>query len=243
MGSQMPGASQMGNQMPGANQMGSQMPGGGQIPGGNQMPGAPQMGSQMVGANRMGNQMSGMSQMPPGSAQMGNGQMGPGMTNPMGSQMPMNAPVGGSGDAVTQGLSEAATAGEAALKQVPFTPSQLHQLRAQIMAYKLLSRNQPVPENLRLAVEGKRALGAFGRAGGWFSLLAGIFGACQQVYTPSVSRSFLCSETLDMWNVLRWLDILELIPTYLIILTYLIKYFCYAYVRGWRPNIQNIRCM
>ncbi|XP_061175393.1 probable global transcription activator SNF2L2 [Saccostrea echinata] len=37
-----------------------------------------------------------------------------------------------------------------------FNPPQLAQLRAQIMAYKLLSRNQPIPENIRMAVEGKR---------------------------------------------------------------------------------------
>jgi len=37
-----------------------------------------------------------------------------------------------------------------------FVPSQLHQLRAQIMAYKLLARNQPLPEQLRVSVEGKR---------------------------------------------------------------------------------------
>lgn len=34
-------------------------------------------------------------------------------------------------------------------------PTQLQQLRAQIMAYKLLSRNQPIPEPLMMAVQGK----------------------------------------------------------------------------------------
>jgi hypothetical protein len=37
-----------------------------------------------------------------------------------------------------------------------FNSQQLSQLRAQIMAYKLLSRNQPIPDNIRMAVEGKR---------------------------------------------------------------------------------------
>ncbi|KAK6179113.1 hypothetical protein SNE40_011545 [Patella caerulea] len=46
-----------------------------------------------------------------------------------------------------------------------FANPQLHQLRAQIMAYKLISRNQPIPETLRLAVEGKRPLGPFPRTG------------------------------------------------------------------------------
>ncbi len=36
-----------------------------------------------------------------------------------------------------------------------FNPGQLQQLKAQIMAYKMLSRSQPLPENLRLAVQGK----------------------------------------------------------------------------------------
>ncbi|KAM9743321.1 putative global transcription activator SNF2L2 isoform 1-T1 [Menidia menidia] len=39
-----------------------------------------------------------------------------------------------------------------------FSPVQLQQLRAQILAYKILSRGQPLPENLQLAVQGKRSL-------------------------------------------------------------------------------------
>ncbi|XP_035698994.1 transcription activator BRG1-like isoform X1 [Branchiostoma floridae] len=38
----------------------------------------------------------------------------------------------------------------------PFNSSQIQQLRAQIMAYKLLARNQSLPESLSLAVQGKR---------------------------------------------------------------------------------------
>ncbi|RLW05270.1 hypothetical protein DV515_00005246 [Chloebia gouldiae] len=57
----------------------------------------------------------------------------------------------------------------------PFSPAQLHQLRAQILAYKMLARGQPLPENLQLAVQGKRTLpgiqqqqppGAFNRQSG-----------------------------------------------------------------------------
>uniref|UniRef100_A0A8D0G8C3 SWI/SNF related BAF chromatin remodeling complex subunit ATPase 2 n=1 Tax=Sphenodon punctatus TaxID=8508 RepID=A0A8D0G8C3_SPHPU len=40
----------------------------------------------------------------------------------------------------------------------PFSPFQLHQLRVQILAYKMLARGQPLPENLQLAVQGKRTL-------------------------------------------------------------------------------------
>ncbi|XP_025109979.1 probable global transcription activator SNF2L2 [Pomacea canaliculata] len=50
-------------------------------------------------------------------------------------------------------------------RQTAFSPVQLHQLRAQIMAYKLLSRTQPIPETLRLAVEGKRHMGPYPRPG------------------------------------------------------------------------------
>nr|XP_010777558.1 PREDICTED: uncharacterized protein LOC104952435 [Notothenia coriiceps] len=39
-----------------------------------------------------------------------------------------------------------------------FSPVQLQQLRAQILAYKILGRGQPLPENLQLAVQGKRTL-------------------------------------------------------------------------------------
>jgi hypothetical protein len=47
-------------------------------------------------------------------------------------------------------------------QQVPpviMTPTQMTQLRAQIMAYRFLSRNQPLPDQLRLAIEGKRPYG------------------------------------------------------------------------------------
>lgn len=41
-----------------------------------------------------------------------------------------------------------------------FSQVQLHQLRAQILAYKMLARGQPLSENLQLAVQGKRTLPA-----------------------------------------------------------------------------------
>lgn len=40
----------------------------------------------------------------------------------------------------------------------PFNQNQLHQLRAQIMAYKMLTRSQPLPEHLQMAVQGKRPM-------------------------------------------------------------------------------------
>ncbi|XP_073398702.1 probable global transcription activator SNF2L2 isoform X2 [Dendrobates tinctorius] len=41
-----------------------------------------------------------------------------------------------------------------------FSQVQLHQLRAQILAYKMLARGQPLSDNLQLAVQGKRTLPA-----------------------------------------------------------------------------------
>lgn len=41
-------------------------------------------------------------------------------------------------------------------QQMMFSQNQLQQLRAQIFAYKMLSRNQPLPDHIRLAAEGKR---------------------------------------------------------------------------------------
>lgn len=40
----------------------------------------------------------------------------------------------------------------------PFNQNQLHQLRAQIMAYKMLARGQPLPDHLQMAVQGKRPM-------------------------------------------------------------------------------------
>ncbi|XP_060082596.1 probable global transcription activator SNF2L2 isoform X1 [Ylistrum balloti] len=44
-----------------------------------------------------------------------------------------------------------------------FSTPQLTQLRGQIMAYKLLARNQSIPENVRMAIEGKRQFGSGSR--------------------------------------------------------------------------------
>lgn len=41
--------------------------------------------------------------------------------------------------------------------RTPFSAVQLSQLRAQIMAYKLIARNQNLPDHIRYAIEGKRS--------------------------------------------------------------------------------------
>lgn len=45
---------------------------------------------------------------------------------------------------------------QASRSLTPFNQNQLHQLRAQIMAYKMLARGQPLPDHLQMAVQGKR---------------------------------------------------------------------------------------
>jgi len=45
---------------------------------------------------------------------------------------------------------------------IAMTQMQMQQLRAQILAYRYLARNQPLPENIRLAAEGKRPFSAAG---------------------------------------------------------------------------------
>ncbi|CAN9512836.1 unnamed protein product [Ophioblennius macclurei] len=68
-----------------------------------------------------------------------------------GAMMSMD-PQGGMSAAIS-GMSQQGARGPSA-----FSPVQLQQLRAQILAYKILSRGQPLPENLQLAVQGKRSL-------------------------------------------------------------------------------------
>ena len=42
------------------------------------------------------------------------------------------------------------------MKSSFLSPTQVNQLRAQIMAYRLLARNQPLPQHIGLAAQGKR---------------------------------------------------------------------------------------
>ena len=56
-----------------------------------------------------------------------------------------------------------ASAGD--MSRGPFTQGQLQQLRAQIYAYKMLARNQAIPDQLRQAIEGKRGPNVYQRPG------------------------------------------------------------------------------
>ena len=48
---------------------------------------------------------------------------------------------------------------KAAAAQAAFQNQQLLQLRAQIMAYRILARNQPLPQQIAMAVQGKKPEG------------------------------------------------------------------------------------
>ena len=124
-----------------------------------------QMGSQMGGqmASQMGSQVGGHMSSGQMATQMG-GQMAGQMNGQMGSHAGQMGPqMGGqTGDS---------------LRSTTFSPTQLHQLRAQIMAYKLLSRSQPIPDSIKLAVEGKRPLG-YNRPGKAHSVVMYWFDPC-----------------------------------------------------------------
>lgn len=98
-----------------------------------------------------------------------------GYSSPLGSSEHVSSPVSASGPpsapllstslegADTQPLQQSrpgtqSTATSSPATPTPFNQSQLHQLRAQIMAYKMLARGQPLPEHLQMAVQGKRPM-------------------------------------------------------------------------------------
>ncbi|XP_051922830.1 probable global transcription activator SNF2L2 [Hippocampus zosterae] len=78
--------------------------------------------------------------------------MPPSQPGPM---MPMDPQGGGGGGGVMPNMSGMGQQGRG---PSAFSQAQLQQLRAQILAYKVLGRGQPLPENLQLAVQGKRSL-------------------------------------------------------------------------------------
>uniref|UniRef100_A0A1A7YC17 Nucleolin n=1 Tax=Iconisemion striatum TaxID=60296 RepID=A0A1A7YC17_9TELE len=80
-------------------------------------------------------------------------------SGPPGSSGPGPSPGPSLGSSVTSlgsGLDSGGPAGPGG--PTPFNQNQLHQLRAQIMAYKMLARGQPLPDHLQMAVQGKRPM-------------------------------------------------------------------------------------
>ena len=79
--------------------------------------------------------------------------------------MPMGHGDPGGGGMMGMGMSDMSSRSSSVMPGMPnaptrtlpknFSSTQLHQLRAQIMAYKLLARTQPLPEHIRLAIQGK----------------------------------------------------------------------------------------
>lgn len=69
-------------------------------------------------------------------------------------------------------------------KAHPFSSPQLLQLRAQIMAYKLLARSQPLPEHIRIAIQGKPSTAKAGAT----NMLGGS-GPAQPNQLPSMSQN------------------------------------------------------
>lgn len=67
---------------------------------------------------------------------------------------PTNAPQGGL--SVHQNVPPQQT-----ITKCQLTPNQLVQLRGQIMAYRMLARNQPLSQQIVLAVQGKATIGGF----------------------------------------------------------------------------------
>ena len=84
-------------------------------------------------------------QLAPASMPMGMGSAG---------GMP-SMPGAGMVDLPTRSSPAPAMMSPAPQKAHPFSSPQLLQLRAQIMAYKLLARSQPLPEHIRSAIQGK----------------------------------------------------------------------------------------
>ena len=81
-------------------------------------------------------------QLPPPSMSMGMGSIAPGTGMP---------------DMQTRSSPAPSMMSPAPPKVHGFSSPQLLQLRAQIMAYKLLARSQPLPEHIRIAIQGKAA--------------------------------------------------------------------------------------
>uniref|UniRef100_A0A668A1I6 SWI/SNF related BAF chromatin remodeling complex subunit ATPase 4a n=1 Tax=Myripristis murdjan TaxID=586833 RepID=A0A668A1I6_9TELE len=112
-------------------------------------------------------QMKGMGMRPGGHSGMGPppspmDQHSQGYPSPLGgsehapSPVPANGPP--SGPMIPGGPSGPGAGPMEGSGPTPFNQNQLHQLRAQIMAYKMLARSQPLPEHLQMAVQGKRPM-------------------------------------------------------------------------------------
>uniref|UniRef100_A0A8C5M0B9 SWI/SNF related BAF chromatin remodeling complex subunit ATPase 4 n=1 Tax=Leptobrachium leishanense TaxID=445787 RepID=A0A8C5M0B9_9ANUR len=109
------------------------------------------------------NQMKGMGMRAGGHSGMGPppspmDQHSQGYPSPLGSSEHVPSPVPSNGPPSGPLPSGQPQQPQANRTPTPFNQNQLHQLRAQIMAYKMLARGQPLPDHLQLAVQGKRPM-------------------------------------------------------------------------------------
>ncbi|XP_075062877.1 SWI/SNF-related matrix-associated actin-dependent regulator of chromatin subfamily A member 4 isoform X2 [Mixophyes fleayi] len=118
------------------------------------------------------NQMKGMGMRPGGLSGMGPppspmDQHSQGYPSPLGSSEHVQSPVPSNGPPPGPPLpsgsggvnmENADPQQQTSRSPTPFNQNQLHQLRAQIMAYKMLARGQPLPDHLQMAVQGKRPM-------------------------------------------------------------------------------------
>lgn len=103
--------------------------------------------------------------------------LGPNRSGPTGSSGPGPSPgpsLGSSMPSLGSGLDGSGPGGPGG--PTPFNQNQLHQLRAQIMAYKMLARGQPLPDHLQMAVQGKRPMPGMQQQQPMSSLVSGAGG-------------------------------------------------------------------
>ncbi|KAI1884006.1 hypothetical protein AGOR_G00221940 [Albula goreensis] len=95
---------------------------------------------------------------PGGMPMDGSGGPSGGPSGPGGDPQAMGQQNRGPGGGVPQGGAPGGPVQGGPGGPTPFNQNQLHQLRAQIMAYKMLARGQPLPDHLQMAVQGKRPM-------------------------------------------------------------------------------------
>jgi SWI/SNF-related matrix-associated actin-dependent regulator of chromatin subfamily A protein 2/4 len=123
-----------------------QMSGGQMLPNSQSGPNGPQMGGAPPNTGASQSQM----------AMGGNPQLGPSYSGGMGNAQMQQVPAGGVGPMGGQSISKPGQMSDSQRQQsILFSKNQLDQLRAQIYAYKMLARNHPLPDHVRLAAEGK----------------------------------------------------------------------------------------
>merc|ERR1712226_1693141 len=123
----------------------------------NMMPGMPNQNLYAM-MNQQRQNMMGAAGMGPGGMSADNypmaQQSSPAHNAPPQSPMPSNTASSGPPGHNQSSAPSSQTGNPTNMKNNSFSPEMLQQFRAQIMAYKLFSRNQPVPESIAMAAMG-----------------------------------------------------------------------------------------